>query len=83
MPPDGNGRTLPTLALVGQLGLIMAACLLGGLFLGVVLDRKLHSTPVLTILLILAGVAAGMMAVYRLVMKTVGAGDDKSPEEDA
>jgi len=82
MPSDGNGQTLPTLALIGQLGLIMVTCVLGGFLLGAFLDSRLHSTPILTIVLILAGVAAGMMAVYRMVMKTVRTDRDRDPEED-
>jgi F0F1-type ATP synthase assembly protein I len=69
MSPDGNGQVLPTLALVGQLGLIMVACVIVGFLAGAYLDRLLHSSPVLTIILLVGGVAGGMVAVYRLVMR--------------
>lgn len=81
MLSDGNGQVLPMLALVGQLGLIMIGCILGGFLGGTLLDRRLNSSPVLTIILLLVGVAAGMVAVYRLVMKAAvsGRGDEDRP----
>jgi F0F1-type ATP synthase assembly protein I len=71
MPPNGNGDVLPTLALVGQLGAIVVACVLAGLMAGHYLDRLFGSSPVLTTICLLAGVAGSMAAVYRLVMRTV------------
>ncbi|MHC5035103.1 MAG: AtpZ/AtpI family protein [Planctomycetota bacterium] len=71
MPPEGNGRVLPTLALVGQLGLIMVGCVLLGFLAGTYLDHLLHSGPVLTIMLLVAGVVGGMVAVYRLVVRSM------------
>ncbi len=81
MLSDGNGQVLPTLALVGQLGLIMIGCILGGFLAGTLLDRRLNSSPVLTIILLTAGVAGGMIAVYRLVMRAAvsGRGDEDRP----
>ncbi len=78
MPSDGDDRVLPTLTLIGQLGVIMAACVLVGLFLGVFLDRRLHSSPVLTILSLLAGVAGGMTAIYKMIMRTI----EQKPQSD-
>jgi F0F1-type ATP synthase assembly protein I len=80
MPSEGNGRMLPTLALVGQLGVLMVACVAAGLLAGRYLDRLLGSGPVLTVLLLLCGVLGGMAAVYRLVMKTV---EQERPDEEA
>ena len=62
---------VPTLAVVGQLGLTMAGCILAGFFLGTLLDRRFHSSPALTIALLLAGIGGGMVVVYRTVMHTV------------
>jgi F0F1-type ATP synthase assembly protein I len=74
-PPNDSGQTLATLALISQLGLIMVACVLGGFLGGRYLDGALGTTPVLTIVLLLTGVGGGMVAIYRLVMKTI-ANDD-------
>ncbi len=68
-----------TLALVGQLGLIMAACIVGGLLVGYYLDGLLGTGYALTVALILLGIGGGMVAVYRLVMKTIETtGDGKA-----
>ena len=48
-----------------------------GLLAGWYLDRLLDSSPVLTLVLAIAGAAGGMLAVYRLVMKTI-ADDDRT-----
>jgi len=72
MQCSGNGGVLPTLAAVGQFGLIMAGSTAGGLLAGVYLDRLLGTGPVLTLLLVAVGVGGGMVAVYRLAMRVVG-----------
>lgn len=71
MPSKGNGDVLPTLALVGQLGAIVVACVLAGLLAGQYLDHLLGTGPVLTVICLLTGVAGSMAVVYRLVMRTV------------
>jgi ATP synthase protein I len=63
--------TMTALALVTQLGVIMFACILVGLLGGRFLDEWLNTSPWLTIVLVLAGVGGGMVAVYRMVMKVV------------
>jgi F0F1-type ATP synthase assembly protein I len=72
MPSDGDGRIVATLALVGQLGFIMVGCVLVGFLGGRHLDRLLDSRPVFTVVLLLGGIAGGMIAVYRLAMKALG-----------
>lgn len=79
MPSKGSGLLPPTLALIGQLGLIMVVCILAGLLGGWYLDKLLNSSPVLTLVLAMAGAAAGMLAVYRLVMKTITNGGHSPP----
>ena len=82
MPSNANGHVLVTLALVGQLGIIMVVCILAGFLAGNFLDRRLGTAPVLTVVLLVAGIAGGMVAVYRLVVKSVEAGPDhKGPPE--
>jgi F0F1-type ATP synthase assembly protein I len=71
MRPDGRGQSMAALALIGQLGFIMVACILGGFLVGMYLDRQLGTSPLVTILALLAGVAGGMVAVYRLVVKSI------------
>ena len=80
MPSDGSGQLIPTLALIGQLGLIMVLCVLGGFLAGDYLDRQLNTDRILTVVLLLAGIAGGMLAVYRLVMRAVE-GDQREREQ--
>lgn len=80
MLPKDSGQMLSTLALVSQLGFIMAACVLGGLFGGMFLDRHFRTTPVLTVVLLLVGVGGGMVSIYRMVMRTIDV--DRSRDED-
>lgn len=75
--------TLSALALVTQLGVIMFACVLLGLLGGSYLDEKLGTGPVLMIALVLVGVAGGMVAVYRMVMKTVAAGRPPDDQDES
>ena len=72
MPSDGNGRVLSTFALVGQLGFVVLGSILAGFFLGMYLDHLFNSGPVLTIVLLLAGIGGGLVAAYRLVMAATG-----------
>jgi F0F1-type ATP synthase assembly protein I len=63
--------TASALALVTNLGFVMFACVLAGLLAGRLLDAWLQTDPWLTVVLVLAGIGGGMLAVYRMVMKVV------------
>ena len=56
------------LALVSEVGLVLVACIGGGLLAGLFLDRWLHTGPALTVLLLLTGIAAGFLQVFRLLL---------------
>ena len=73
---------LVALSMVTQLGVIMVASIAVGLFAGLYLDRQLGTAPVLTIALMLIGVAGGMAAAYKLIMKVVNRRDDGGAESD-
>jgi len=74
MPLDDTTDVLTTLVLVGQLGFIMVGAILAGFLVGNYLDDWLGTRPVLTIVLLLAGIGGGMAAVYRLVMRSLASG---------
>ncbi|MBN1916999.1 MAG: AtpZ/AtpI family protein [Verrucomicrobia bacterium] len=59
---------LKYLALVGEIGLVIAGSIGGGLLAGVLLDRWLGTSPVLTVVLLLAGIAAGFLQMFRLLL---------------
>jgi len=63
--PGGNWKYL---ALVTEVGLVLAVCIGGSLLAGVLLDRWLHTSPVLAVLLLFAGIGAGFRQVFRLLV---------------
>jgi len=66
-----KGEVLSTLALLGQLGLLMVACVLAGFLGGLYLDNVLGTGPVLTVVLLLAGIGAGVVVSYRMIIRLV------------
>jgi len=74
---------LIALSMVTQLGVMMVASIAVGLFGGIYLDRIFGTAPVLTIGLMLVGVAGGMTAAYKLIMKVVNRrGEDNNEKRD-
>ncbi|MGD2175873.1 MAG: AtpZ/AtpI family protein [Candidatus Brocadiaceae bacterium] len=71
MSPRDTTELLTLLALVGQLGLIMAGTVVGGFLAGMYVDQWLGTGATFKVILLLAGIGGGMVAVYRLVMKAV------------
>ena len=65
---DHDKGYLKYLALVGEVGLVLVVCIGGGLLAGVLLDRWLGTGPALSLVLLFAGIAAGFMQVYRLLL---------------
>lgn len=63
--PQGYWRYL---ALVGEVGLVLVVCVGGGLLAGVLLDGWLHTGPVLSLVFLFGGIAAGFLQVYRLLL---------------
>jgi F0F1-type ATP synthase assembly protein I len=52
-----------------SLGFILPGAMLGGLALGWYLDEKLHSKPVLTLLLAAMGAVGGFLEILRLLAR--------------
>jgi len=71
--PDSNGlpeRTaLSALALVGQVGLVVAAGIVGGVTLGVYLDRWAGTQGLFLVGLVLVGIGSGLYGAYRIIAK--------------
>ncbi|MBN2311782.1 MAG: AtpZ/AtpI family protein [Candidatus Hydrogenedentes bacterium] len=70
-PDNADRQGLRALALVGQLGLVVAACIVSGVGAGVVLDRWLGGRGLVLVAMVLLGVAAGAYAAYRLLAKEI------------
>jgi F0F1-type ATP synthase assembly protein I len=58
-----NRDAMRTLGELGSLGFTMVFCTFLGLGAGLLLDRLTHLTPVFTIIMLLAGIAAGFFYV--------------------
>lgn len=59
------------LALVGQLGLVMALPIVAGVVGGVYLDAWLGGKGLVLVVMILLGIGGGVAGVYRLLAKEI------------
>ena len=71
MRRTGGHQVWGALAIVGQLGFLMVFCIMAGLLAGMYLDKLAGTGWVFAIALLLAGIGAGMVASYRVIMKSV------------
>jgi F0F1-type ATP synthase assembly protein I len=60
---------LKYIGLISQLGLLMVSSILIFFFLGLFLDKLIHTRPLLTIIFIALGVFTGGFTVYKTLMK--------------
>ena len=70
--PKAPRKTMSVWAQVGfysSLGLILPAGAVGGFGLGWLLDRWLHTSPVLALVLGLAGAGAGLIDILRILSR--------------
>ncbi|PJF47498.1 MAG: AtpZ/AtpI family protein [Chloroflexi bacterium] len=58
-------------AMAAQIALINGALMIGGVFLGVMLDRQLNTRPLLTLSLPILGAILSVFVTYRMAMRTV------------
>lgn len=56
------------LTLISQLGLMMLIPILGCTFIGKVLDSKLNTQPILTLIFLALGVGGAFMGVYKTLV---------------
>lgn len=63
---------LSALALVSQLGLVMALPIVGGVAIGVYMERRFAPKGVWLVLGILLGIVVGGAGVYRILAKEIG-----------
>lgn len=69
------------LAIVMQIGLTMAGCICFCFFVGLYLDRWLHTRGVLTVIFTMLGVAGGANVVYRQVLDTLKPDNNEDREQ--
>jgi len=65
-----NRRYIKELAYYSSLGLSVALSIFIGLFVGIYLDRRFDTTPWLTIIFLLLGIAAGFRNIGLAVKKS-------------
>jgi ATP synthase protein I len=67
------------IAMVTQLGLTMAGCILFCFAIGYYLDKWLHTKGIFITIFILLGVAGGGYTAYRQIMETTTEGNQNEP----
>jgi F0F1-type ATP synthase assembly protein I len=73
---SGLGRAGAYFALFSQVGLILLVTNLGGVLLGYWADEQLGTVPILALAGFLVGLAAGWIAVFRLVRRFLASADE-------
>jgi ATP synthase protein I len=68
MATDRGGGSLWNLLTVGT---VLVACIVVGYFLGSFLDRRLGTSPWLTVVGVLLGTAAGFVELFRTVSRNL------------
>lgn len=68
-PPNPSVRPLPSAAVFLGLGTAVAGCLAIGLFAGIWLDGRAHTTPLFLVLGLLLGAAAAVGTVVTQVRR--------------
>ncbi len=82
--PKAPGKSLSVWAQVGfytSLGFILPAAAVGGFGLGWCLDRWLHTSPVLALILGLGGAVAGVVEILTILTRAEKRGDGNSPSD--
>ncbi len=72
---------LKTIAMLSTLGLTMVFATLIGLAIGVWLDSKLNTSPWLTILFLLIGIAAGFYKVIQVAIREAKKKEDNGTKK--
>lgn len=61
--------TYRALGITSGIGFMMAACILGGYFVGSYLDSKFGTKPWLLLVFLLMGLAVGFIEIYNIMKK--------------
>ena len=81
--PENNKKETLRLANLSSVGIALVICTVMGLGIGYWLDSILHTKPVLTLIFMLLGIAAGFLNVFRTLAqsdtKSGGGNSDRRP----
>ena len=76
-----NRSWAENLSIVMQIGLTMAGCICFCFFIGLYLDRRLHTKGILIVVFTILGIAGGANVVYRQLKEIIDQKDDVDPHE--
>ncbi len=83
-PPKGRLNDMwSQVAFYSSLGFIIPGGVVGGYFLGWLLDEYLHTTPILGIIGGLAGAAAGIVEVFQILTRAEKSADRDDSSSDS
>ena len=69
-PKERRRSLLNAIVIAMELPFVFVGAVFGGLLIGWLLDRALHTSPVLTIIFMFVGLGAGLREVLRRMPKT-------------
>ncbi|MCL2617797.1 MAG: AtpZ/AtpI family protein [Defluviitaleaceae bacterium] len=69
--PGERGEIMGALSLFTHIGLTMLICIAGCTFVGIFLDNRLGTGPVLMFVFILLGIASAFWSAYKIIIKTM------------
>ena len=73
-----NKDVLKSLAMINQIAITMMVPIVGCIFLGIFLDRKLSTSPLFLIILMFVGIAVAFRNLY-MITKSFAKSDKKRP----
>jgi len=70
------------LGLVGSLGLSVALCVVGGVYGGMWLDKKLGTGGVMLVVGLFFGLGCGALVAYRMIARSLSNGEKRDGKSD-
>ncbi len=74
-----NFKTYRNLALIAQIGIMMAVYIVGSIVAGHYIDEWLNSSPIGLLVCLLLGVIAAFYNVFKMLFKIGGKEEDSDP----
>ncbi len=62
-------RVFQNLALITQVGLTLSVYIIGAVFIGSFIDKKLNTAPLFLLICLIVGLAAAFFNMYRMLLK--------------
>ena len=75
-PMNGLGRTAAYFAVFSEIGIVLLVTVLAGVVGGYWIDRQLGTLPLFVLVGLFVGLAAGSLAVYRIISRFLATYED-------